>query len=122
MSDLRDCIERSLLLGANVGGLFYGSSMLLVLGFFQQLNTTWLRHSAVLTYADDTSTSVTGKTIEEVIQKLEEDAKRVLSVITLYQQQQSRHLYNIFCECPHSFQSRAFFLPSLSVTGREGTL
>ena len=27
----------------------------------------WLRYSVVLTYADDTSTSVTGKTIEEVI-------------------------------------------------------
>ena len=40
MSDLRDCIEQSLLLGVNVGGLFYGSSKLLVFGFLQQLNTT----------------------------------------------------------------------------------
>ena len=38
----------------------------------------WLRHSAVLSYADDTSTSVTGKTIEEVISKLQEDAEQVL--------------------------------------------
>ena len=32
----------------------------------------WIRHSTVLAYADDTSTSVTGKTLEEVKQKLEE--------------------------------------------------
>ena len=38
----------------------------------------WLRHSLALTYADDTSTSVKGKTIEEVLQKLEEDAGLIL--------------------------------------------
>ena len=38
----------------------------------------WLRHSLALTYADDTSTSVKGKTIEEVLAKLEEDAGLIL--------------------------------------------
>ena len=38
----------------------------------------WLKHSSAFTYADDTSSSVTGKTIEEVKAKLEEDAEQVL--------------------------------------------
>ena len=38
----------------------------------------WLKHSSALTYADDTSSRVKGKTIEEVIHKLEEDAENVL--------------------------------------------
>ena len=38
----------------------------------------WLKHSSGLTYADDTSTSVKGDTIDEVIWKLEEDADLVL--------------------------------------------
>ena len=38
----------------------------------------WLKHSSGLTYADDTSTSVTGDNIEEVILKLEEDADLIL--------------------------------------------
>ena len=39
----------------------------------------WLKHSFALTYADDTETSVTGKTIERVKEKLEEEAEKVLS-------------------------------------------
>ena len=38
----------------------------------------WLKHSSGLTYADDTSTSVKGENLEEVILKLEEDADLVL--------------------------------------------
>ena len=38
----------------------------------------WLKHSSALTYADDTSTGVTGDSIDEVIAKLEEDADLVL--------------------------------------------
>ena len=38
----------------------------------------WLKHSSAYTYADDTSSSVTGKSIEEVKSKLEEDANQVL--------------------------------------------
>ena len=38
----------------------------------------WLKHSSAFTYADDTSSSVTGKTIAEVKRKLEEDAINVL--------------------------------------------
>ena len=38
----------------------------------------WLKYSSALTYADDTSSSITGKTIEEVKMKLEEDANNVL--------------------------------------------
>ena len=38
----------------------------------------WLKHSSAFTYADDTSSSVTGKTLDEVKKKLEEDADQVL--------------------------------------------
>ena len=38
----------------------------------------WLKHSKAFNYADDTSTSTKGKKIEEVIEKLSEDATRVL--------------------------------------------
>ena len=38
----------------------------------------WLRHSVAHTYADDTKSGATGKNIEEVKQKLEEDASNVL--------------------------------------------
>lgn len=38
----------------------------------------WLKHSTAHTYADDTKTSVTAKTMEEMKLKLEEDARRVL--------------------------------------------
>ena len=38
----------------------------------------WLKHSNAFTYADDTSSSVTGKSIDEVKRKLEEDADRAL--------------------------------------------
>ena len=38
----------------------------------------WLKHSSAFTNADDTSSSVTGKSTEEVIEKLEEDAIQVL--------------------------------------------
>ena len=38
----------------------------------------WLKYSSALTYADDTSSSVTGKTIEEVQFKLEHYAEEVL--------------------------------------------
>ena len=38
----------------------------------------WLMHSSALTYADDTSSSVKDKRIEEVVRKLEEDAINVL--------------------------------------------
>ena len=38
----------------------------------------WLKHSSALTYADDTSSSVKDKRIEEVVRKLEEDAINVL--------------------------------------------
>ena len=39
----------------------------------------WLKHSNAFTYADDTSSSVTGKSIDEVKRKLEEDADAVLN-------------------------------------------
>ena len=39
----------------------------------------WLQFAISLTYADDTSTSVSAPTIEEVIRKLEIDAKNVLA-------------------------------------------
>ena len=38
----------------------------------------WLKYSSGLTYADDTSTTVTGENIEEVIMKLEHDADLIL--------------------------------------------
>ena len=38
----------------------------------------WIEHCTAFTYADDTSTSCCGKTDEEVIKKLEEDAECVL--------------------------------------------
>ena len=38
----------------------------------------WLKWSFIITYADDTSISVSGKSIIEIIQKLEEDAISVL--------------------------------------------
>ena len=38
----------------------------------------WLNHSSALTYADDTSSTVTGMTMNEVKFKLEEDAEMVL--------------------------------------------
>ena len=38
----------------------------------------WLKWSKITTYADDTSTSVSGKTLTEIINKLEEDAIQVL--------------------------------------------
>jgi hypothetical protein len=38
----------------------------------------WIAHCVAYTYADDTSTSCNGKTDEEVIKKLEEDAENVL--------------------------------------------
>ena len=38
----------------------------------------WLKHSSALTYADDTSSTVSGKTLEEVKLKLKEDAEMVL--------------------------------------------
>ena len=38
----------------------------------------WLKHSKAFNYADDTSTSTKGKKIEEAIEKLSEDATRVL--------------------------------------------
>ena len=49
-------------------GVYYGADMEL-----------WLKHSSALTYANDTSSSLTGKTIEEVQFKLEEDAEQVLN-------------------------------------------
>ena len=39
----------------------------------------WLQFAKALTYADDTSTSVSAETIEEIIRMLELDAKNVLS-------------------------------------------
>ena len=36
------------------------------------------KHPSALTYADDTSSTVTGKTLEEVKLKLKEDAEMVL--------------------------------------------
>ena len=41
----------------------------------------WLKWSIIITYADDTSTSVSGKVLSEIIQKLEEDAVMVLRYI-----------------------------------------
>ena len=38
----------------------------------------WTKHSSILTYADDTSTSCHGKSQEEVMVKLEEDSKNIL--------------------------------------------
>ena len=38
----------------------------------------WLKWSVIITYADDTSTGVSGKSLPEVISKLEEDALAVL--------------------------------------------
>ena len=38
----------------------------------------WLKNSSAVTYADNPSSTVTGKTLEEVKQKLEEDAEMVL--------------------------------------------
>jgi hypothetical protein len=38
----------------------------------------WLQYAISLTYADDTSTSVSGKSIEDVLRKLQIDAKNVL--------------------------------------------
>jgi hypothetical protein len=38
----------------------------------------WLNHSSALTYADDSSSTVTGKTQVEVKSKLEEDTEMVL--------------------------------------------
>ena len=38
----------------------------------------WLKWSVIITYADDTSTSVSGKLLTEIIAKLEEDALMVL--------------------------------------------
>ena len=51
-----------------VNGVYYGADMEL-----------WLKHSSALTYANDTSSSLTSKTIEEVQFKLEEDAEQVLN-------------------------------------------
>ena len=42
----------------------------------------WLDHAISLTYADDTSTSVSGKNIADVLRKLEIDAKNVLKFMT----------------------------------------
>jgi hypothetical protein len=39
----------------------------------------WLQYAISLTYADDTSTSVNGKSIEDVLRKLQIDAKNVLN-------------------------------------------
>ena len=41
----------------------------------------WLKWSIIITYADDTSTSVSGKLLSEVIAKLEEDASAVLKIM-----------------------------------------
>ena len=38
----------------------------------------WLKWSVIITYADDTSTSVSGKLLTKIIAKLEEDALMVL--------------------------------------------
>jgi hypothetical protein len=38
----------------------------------------WVKHLSTLTYADDTSSSVTGSTMNEVQEKLETDANWVL--------------------------------------------
>ena len=42
----------------------------------------WLKWSIIITYADDTSTSVSGKILKEVLLKLEEDALLVLKFMT----------------------------------------
>ena len=39
----------------------------------------WVKYSTMLNYADDTSSSCSGKTTEEVIEKLEEDARNILA-------------------------------------------
>ena len=42
----------------------------------------WLEFAISLTYADDTSTSVSGKGVEEVLKKLAIDAKNVLKFMS----------------------------------------
>jgi hypothetical protein len=42
----------------------------------------WLNHSSAFKYADDTSSTVTGKMLEEIKSKLVEDAKMVLKFMT----------------------------------------
>ena len=39
---------------------------------------SWLQYSVPTTYADDTKTSVKGKSLEEIIKNMEEDAVNVL--------------------------------------------
>ena len=44
----------------------------------------WLKHSVAHTYADDMKSGATGKTVEEVKEKLEEDASNVLKFLLTY--------------------------------------
>ena len=47
--------------------------------FFEAIEE-WTKHSSILTYADDTSTSCHGKSQEEVMVKLEEDSKKHFTI------------------------------------------
>ena len=37
----------------------------------------WLKHSIIITYADDTSSSIKGKVLARLLQMMEEDAENI---------------------------------------------
>ena len=41
----------------------------------------WIKKSIIFSYADDTSSSSSGKTVEEVREKMEEDAEEILKIM-----------------------------------------
>ena len=73
---IEDCLSELIEMKSGVpqGGIL---SPLLFIIYVADLRL-WLKWSVIITYADDTSTSVSGKSLSEIISKLEEDATMVL--------------------------------------------
>ena len=73
---IEDCLSEiaNLISGVPQGGILSPPLYIIYVADLQ----LWLKFVSAITYADDTSTSVSGKLLKDVIRMLEEDAKNVL--------------------------------------------